>query len=240
VNKLISVLLIFLFFFCIPHLALAQKTEYEFASIEGLAEQEIARIVLPQIYQKMGETISITPLPANRAQYEANEGIKAGETLRIFSYGIENINLIRIPTPYYYLYTAAFSLKSNQVIVIDKNDLKKYKVGKVSSVKHTENITKGLNKVYNSNSTESLFQQLLLGNIDLALTNLSNGELMSQKSKFLEIQVVNPSLDKLNLFHYVHKSHQELVKPINLTIKQLQANGELAKMLAQAEEKILK
>ena len=239
-NKFLLPLFIFISSLLLSNSVLSQTAEYEFASIESLAEQEIARIVLPQIYQKIDKKIKITPLPANRAQYEANAGIKAGETLRIYSYGIENKDQIRVPTPYYYLYTSVFALTSKQIIVTEKDDLKKYKVGKVSGVKHTANITKGLDKVYNSNSTDSLFQQLLLGNIDIALTNLSDGELLLSKDKFSEVKVVNPALVKLDLFHYIHKNHQELVEPVNQAIKQLQANGELAKMLKQAEEIILK
>jgi hypothetical protein len=236
-NKLI--LSIFISNLLFSNLALSKAVKYQFASIEGLAEQEIARIVLPQIYQSIGKTISITPLPANRAQYEANTGIKAGETLRIYTYGIENTNQTRVPTPYYFLHTAAFSLKNNQVKITGKDDLKKYRVGKINGVKHTENITKGLNKIYNSNNTVSLFQQLLAGNIDVALTNLSDGELLLSKDKFSNVHVINPSLAKLDLFHYIHKSHQNLVEPINQAIKQLQANGELDKMLSIAEKAIL-
>jgi ABC-type amino acid transport substrate-binding protein len=94
--------------------------------------------------------------------------------------------------------------------------------------------------VYNSKNTVHLFQQLLLGNIDIALTNQVDGELTIKQNNLLGIKLINRSLAKLDLFHYIHKNHKNLVKPINETIKKLKANGELAKMLAQAEEIILK
>lgn len=242
-NKFFNPIFIFILSLFLPYVAFSQipgsEYEYEFASIEGLAEQEVARIVLPQIYKLIGKEITITPLPANRAQFEANSGIKAGESLRIYTYGIENQNQIRVPTPYYHLYTSVFSLKNSHLKVSNKNDLKKYKVGIITGVKHTENITKGLEKVYNSNNTKHLFQQLVLGNIDIALTNLSDGELMIKQERFTNIQVLNPSLTKLGLFHYIHKNHKDLIEPINNKIKQLQANGELAKIIAQAEKQVL-
>jgi polar amino acid transport system substrate-binding protein len=237
--KLISSILLYIVSGFIANIAFSQPADLEIASIEGLTEQEVARIVLPQIYQKIGKKITIHPLPANRAQYEANEGIKAGEALRIYTYGDENKNQIRVPTPYYSLDTAVFSLKKNQITINDKNDLAKYKIGKIIGVKHTNNITRGLQKVYNSKSTDRLFQQLLIGNIDIALTNFSNGKSKMNKAKFSEIEVVNPSLEQLDLFHYLHKSHQNLVEPINQIIKQLKTNGELAKMLSQAEKIII-
>ncbi|MEW6992355.1 substrate-binding periplasmic protein [Colwelliaceae bacterium 6441] len=231
------------FFFSCLYLIISfsvNSADYDFASIEYLTEQEIARIVLPQVYQRIGREISISPLPANRAQYEANSGIKDGEALRIFNYGLENKNLIRVPTPYYYLNTTVFSLKGKQITLTNKADLAHYKIGKVSGVKHTENITKGLSKVYNSTSTKHLFQQLLLGNIDIALTNLSNGLLTIKHNQFQKIEVINPSLEKLDLYHYIHKDHKYLVNPINMVILQMKESGELNKIIKEAETITLK
>ncbi|TWX56179.1 hypothetical protein [Colwellia hornerae] len=42
---------------------LPQTIHYNFASIELLIEQEVGRIVLPQIYKNIGIDITITPLP---------------------------------------------------------------------------------------------------------------------------------------------------------------------------------
>ncbi len=240
VLKAILIIILFFSMVSIPTIVNAQKVKYEFASIENLAEQEIARIVLPKIYQTINKKISIIPLPANRAQYEANTGIKAGEALRIYTYGLENKEVIRVPTPYYHLFTSVFSLAKNKINISNKSDLKKYKIGKVIGVKHTNNITQGLTNVYNSKNTVHLFQQLLLGNIDVALTNQVDGELTIKQNNLLGIKLINRSLAKLDLFHYIHKNHKNLVKPINETIKKLKANGELAKMFAQAEEIILK
>jgi hypothetical protein len=45
----------------ISKVAVAKNTNYNFVSIVGLAEQEIARVILPQIYQRINQSISITP-----------------------------------------------------------------------------------------------------------------------------------------------------------------------------------
>lgn len=83
---------------------------YDFASIELLIEQEVGRIVLTQVYENIGINITISPLPGKRAQYVANTGMKDGEIMRIWTYGDENPNTIRVPTPYYYLETMPFVL----------------------------------------------------------------------------------------------------------------------------------
>lgn len=209
-----------------------------FASIAQLGEQEVARIVLPQIYQKIGKSIHITPLPANRAQFEANSGIKDGEILRIYSYGAENPNVIRVPTPYYSLVTSVFSLKTNHFNITSKDDLKGYRVGRVRGVKHTNNATKNLSMVYDSSDTKQLFQQLLLGNIDVALTNYRDGLLTIEQLGTNQIKVINKEIAFEPLYHYLHVRNKALVPPLDNTIKKLTASGELATMLHLAEEQV--
>ncbi len=72
---------------------------FDFVSIEKLVEQEVGRVIIPKIYSKLGIEITITPMPGKRAQQMANSGIKDGEIMRIYSYGNETPNTIRVRTP---------------------------------------------------------------------------------------------------------------------------------------------
>lgn len=72
----------------------------------------MGRIVLTQVYKNIGINITISPLLGKRVQCSANSGIKDGEIMRIWTYGEENLNTIRVPTPYYYLETMPFVLKN--------------------------------------------------------------------------------------------------------------------------------
>jgi hypothetical protein len=165
--------------------------KYHFASIEYLIEQEIGRIVLPQIYKNIGIDITITPLPGQRAELEANNGKKDGEIMRIFSYGNENISSIRVPTPYYYLETMAFVRKGSLISINNKEDLKKYRLAKIRGVKHTHNITKGLANVYEMNSTANMFRMLNNGKVDVVLTNTIDGNLVLKKLGYENIRSIN-------------------------------------------------
>ena len=70
IKSLMKILLLVLCFVNTCHSA-----EYRFVSIQNLVEQEIGRLVLPQVYRKLGITISITPLPGKRAQAQAVSGV---------------------------------------------------------------------------------------------------------------------------------------------------------------------
>ncbi len=212
--------------------------QLNFASIVQLSEQQVAGIVLPQIYQKLGKTAIITPLPASRAQQEANSGVKDGEILRIFNYGLETPNVIRVPTPYYNLTTAAFSQLSSEINISKLADLAQYRIGIVRGVQHTKVATRGMPKVYKSNTSEQLFRQLAQGHIDIALTNYRDGIYTMKKLPPQTFKVLHKELAYEPLYHYINKQHANIVTEVDQIIKQLTANGELAKMLKQAEQQV--
>lgn len=219
--------------------ALIRHKVYEFASIQFLIEQEIGRIVLPQIYKNIGIEIDIIPFPGERAQLEANQGNKDGEIMRIWSYGDENDQSVRVPTPYYYLETVAFSLTKNKISVESSEDLKKYKLAKIRGVKHTNNITKGLTNVYVMNSTENMFKMLLSGKVDIVLTNSLDGEVVLKRLG-LEHKVTGAKpLATLPLYHYINQKNRNLVPLINAEILRIRNNGVLDNMISQAEQLVI-
>lgn len=241
--RLVCCLVVLLFVFTSTVSANSVKTktkaDFQFAAIERLVEQEIGKIVLTEIYQQLGFSIEISSFSGNRAQFEANSGQKAGEIMRIFSYGAENKNLIRVPTPYYSLVTSAFIRKDSKIKITKASHLNGHKIARVRGVKHTNNITRDLPNVSDSNSTEAIFKLLLQGNVDIALTNYIDGIEVLKRLKLENEIITGQPLAELKLYHYLHKDHQAQVSKVDNMIKQLKKNGELAKIVKSAERTIL-
>ena len=214
-------------------------TQYNFSSIEFLIEQEVGRLVLTEIYQNIGIDISITPLPAKRSQHLANSGGNDGEIMRIWTYGNENPNTIRVPTPYYYLETMPFVLTTSKININKKDDLANYRLTKIRGVKHTNNITQGMNNIYEMSNTEEMFKLLLNGRVDIALTNTIDGNLALTRLGYDNIKAMERPLAILPLYHYVHKDHKLLVPLIDQEIKQLRNSGALQRLIQKAENKII-
>ncbi|MGJ8679438.1 substrate-binding periplasmic protein [Paraglaciecola sp.] len=213
--------------------------EYHFVSIQNLVEQEVGRLVLPQIYRKLGIDITITPLPGKRAQAHATSGKSDGEIMRIYNYGIENPTTLRVPTPYYSLETMAFVKVGNGVRISNKEDLSRFRLGKVRGVKHTNYITQGLDNVTDHDSTEQIMRLVDRGMLDVALTNTTDG-LMALK--MLSISTVKPMekpLRKLALYHYIHEDHKALIPLLDAMIKEMTQTGELALITRAVEKEIL-
>ena len=218
---------------------LQAKEKYHFVSIEHLIEQEVGRLVLPEIYKKLNVAIDISPQPGRRAQAYAISGKKDGEIMRIWTYGIENPTTLRVPTPYYKLETMAFVKKNSNIIITTKEDLKKYKIIKVRGVKHTNNITAGLSNTNDIENTEKMMMFLQAGRADVALTNTVDGLLALKKLGYTNIVPMKQPLARLDLYHYVHEKNKDIISLVNTAIVDMKKSGELEKIIHKAEEKII-
>lgn len=213
--------------------------DYSFAAIRGLIEQDVGRLIMPKVYEKLGFTIDIEPMPGDRAQKEATSGEKDGEIMRIFTYGEENPTTIRVPTPYYQLETMGFVHRDSSIVINSKEDLANYRLVKVRGVKHTNNISSGMPDVHNIKNTTNMMEFLHRGRADIALTNTVDGILVLKQMGYSHIIPLGQPLAVLDLFNYIHEDHAELVPVVDAVIKDMIATGELAEVIKNAEEKII-
>jgi len=217
---------------------LCQAQDYKFGSINHLVEQKIGKIVISKIYRDLGLTIKISELPAKRAQLEAINGISDGEIMRIFSYGIEHPTVHRVPTPYYALETMAFVRRDSGIKISSKEDLMNYRLARVRGVKHTDNISQDSANVVNLNSTKQLMQFVAAGRADVALTNTVDGLMALQE---LGIDTLVPSeraLARLDLYHYIHQDHLNLIPLVDSKIKSMKESGALSRIIKSAESSV--
>jgi ABC-type amino acid transport substrate-binding protein len=215
------------------------KADFRFAAIEHLFEQQVGIAVLEEVYKKLGYQIEVASYPARRAQVEAANGMVDGEVMRIWSYGEQNPQLIRVPTPYYSLNTTAFFNKESQLTVTSLSDLSSYKIVVVRGVKHTADVTDGLVDVEHLSSSDKLMHFVLRGRADLALTNKMDGLLNIRKLKLGEQMSYSPPLAVFPLYHYIHQSQQQLVDKVDRVIISMLRSGELARIIQQTEQKLL-
>lgn len=217
---------------------ISMAEDYKLVSIEGLYEQQVGQIVLPALYKKLGIDITITAMPGKRAMMEAVSGRKDGEIMRIWSYGTEYPDMVRIPTPYYQLETMAFFQEGDDIHVTSIKDLANYSVLKVRGVKHTNNITAGLMNVYDYDDTESMLRALSSHGNKVALTHTQDGLFSINKFNFKGIQRIAKPLATFPLYHYVHKKNFHLVERLDRVIISMKQSGELDKLIQSAEKQV--
>lgn len=226
----------FLLLLALTQISYAQQ--YHFAAISNLYEQEVGEIILTDVYRRAGLEMKVTRMPGQRAIREATSGRVDGEIMRIWSYGIEHPELVRVPTSYYFLETMAFFKEGSGVEVNSVEDLADYSVLKVRGVKHTNAITKGLTKVYNYDNTKAMLNALDKDRTNVAVTHRGDGLFAIQKHGLTNINSSEYPMFSFPLYHYVYKEKRHLVDKIDRIILAMKASGELDVLIRNAEKQV--
>ncbi len=214
----------------------ATAADLDLAANEKAIEQQIAAMVLTDIYAKLKMTIKVEPLPGKRANQLALDGTKDGEVARITPYAERNPPLLRVDPPYYHLTTAVFAKTGRKLIIQSKDDLARYRVGVVRGVAHAEKAVEGLANVTVVDKYEQLYRMIDAGRIDLGVDTGINGHAEIAALGFKEIEQVG-DIAGYDLHHILHPRHEALVPKVSAVIKAMQASGELDKLVKAYEKK---
>jgi len=213
--------------------------EYNFVRIQGLAEQAVGERLLMEVYDRAGIEISITPMPGSRALQEAASGRMDGETLRVFALGENEPRLIRVPTPLSDLQTSVFVPKSSRIQINDASELNDHTSVVVIGVLHTKAITAGVRNVTEVPDPATMFRMVQSGRVEMALTSALDGQAKLAEEGITDLVALEPALKTLELYHYVHEDHADLVPIIDAVVQEMKASGELQELRAQFEADLL-
>lgn len=235
-SKYISIVIFLLFL----NSAAYGKETYNFVSMKNIIIEDVGKIIVPKIFEKINIKLNVTPMPAKRAENEVFTGKKDGEVMRIWSYLKSNPNTIRVPTSYYDLKTTAFVRSDSNIKIDSVEDLKNYKLVKQFGVKHTNNITLKIKNVVDVNSKEALMSFLQSNRAEVALTSSLDGDFTLKKLNINDIIKIQKPLAKFKVYIYIHKKYESLVPKVDAAIKQMKESKELEEIIKLAEQEVLK
>lgn len=213
--------------------------EVNLARNEKAAEQSVAALILTEVYQKIGITPIIQPLPGARANLVTLAGDKDGEVARIATYVVKNPTLIKIEPGYYHLVSTAFAKADQNITIKSSADLKKYRVGIVRGIAHAKVASEGVAVVEEVTTYQQMFQMLDAGRIDVAIDTGINGAYMVKKMGLADVKPVG-ELGRLELFHILAPKKSSLAPKVAATLKALKSSGDLDRMVAKHERAFLK
>ncbi|MBT8367002.1 MAG: transporter substrate-binding domain-containing protein [Deltaproteobacteria bacterium] len=209
-----------------------------FTQIVDTPDQAIGAVIVKAAYKKLGIPVKFEILPGRRALAESSEGRADGEVHRIVEIGNQYPTLLRVPTPINYIEQSVFS-KKHEFEVTDCPALQGYQIGIVRGVKHSQLCTQGMENVIAGDDLTGVMRMLNAGRVDLLITARINGLLMAKELKLEAIKALSPPLSRFWAYHYLHKSHKDLVPIIDNVFKAMQESGEMEALRAQAVQKLL-
>ncbi len=183
--------------------------------------------ILTQAYSNLNMEIITTPILGRRSLLLSNSGQLDGELIRAPIVARDYKNLIQIPTPLYRFEAYAYAIEPIPNIH-SWNDLRDYKVGHLIGVVLYEEHTKHMDRQL-SHNYDALLSILTRGAIDIAVMERYHF-LTRAKSGFHQ----SPTpLNTGHVFHYLHKSHAEIVPLVNAEIAKMTQTGEVSKIIEQ-------
>jgi polar amino acid transport system substrate-binding protein len=210
-----------------PH---AQTTTLNFAvTSDDRFSKTMAQRVLSAAYKELGIEVAFTPLPIRRgyAQAEAGEVDGLGMTVSLELAP----SLLRIDVPISYEETAVYATRRD-FVPNGFASLQPFLIGHIAGVRYFEQRLQGM-RTDPAPNLEALFRKLELGRTDLVTESRFNGCLIKQLG-LTRVQLLQPSLEILPGFHFIHNKHAALVPRITAVLRKMDADGSIKKIQAAA------
>ncbi len=195
----------------------------KFSGIKNSVNHKICARMLEKVYENLGIRIRIQAFPANRALILSNSGEFDGEVQRIDGIEENYPNLIKVPEPIFVLEASVF-VKNAEITIEGWSSLKTYRIGIPRGIKYLESNTDGMNPVIAS-SIAQLFYLLDAERIDVVIISTNYGKEFMEKHPSMKINLIEPPIIKVPLYHYLHKKHQAIVPFVTNNIRQLKKEG---------------
>lgn len=206
----------------------AKALTLNFSGIDGSQNHEAVCRVLRVAYDKLGYELDITTAPARRSIEMVNAGQFDGEVQRISVVGDSFDNILRVPVPILETHWRAYTLDPD-LKATSWSDLQGRKVGAVNGTWYVRKLPPDLE--LHLTTTENLEQMLVHGRLDVIIVST----LTAQEFEFEHYPLETPEL-ALELYHYLHKRHQDLLPQITDVLSDMKEAGAFAALLADTSD----
>ena len=203
----------------------------------GAPTAKVTEQILREAYKRIGIQIQIKEFPAERSLLMSNEGQSDGDVNRIKEVEKLYTNLIRVPIVVNTVEWVAFS-NNVRFPVEGWESLKPYKIALRRGMKIAEIKTEGMSREVVT-TDEQIFKLLDIGRVDVAVSDLLTGRIELKRLNLESIFKLEPPLTTVELYHYLHKKHENLVAKITESLQTMENEGEIRRIREQAEEELL-
>jgi polar amino acid transport system substrate-binding protein len=202
-------------------------------------DQHVGGEILREIYARLDIKIDFIDVEAKRALALSNAGETDGEIQRIANISKDYPALIQLSPPINYIEPTVFTT-TLKFDVQGWESIRDYQVGIVRGVGSSEAGTRGMLHVERATSLSDLIEMLDRDRFDLLVTDLFSGRVEIKKMHLeSRIQPILPPLERIYVYHYLHKRHQALVPRVEAVIQKMTESGELEQLRAQLVSEML-
>ena len=193
--------------------------------IESDFNEDYMERLLTEAYQRIGVDVEYVQYPAKRALYTSNLGKTDGEMARIKGVDNEFQNLLMTDVPISSIDIVVFT-KNKNIRVDGWQSLKPYSIAVPRGIRVIEKGTTGM-EVSVFNTTEKILKLVSMGRYDVAILTRIDGLGYVKKLNITNLTILEPPVAKVDLYHYLHKKHENLLPKINSSLINLKESGRM-------------
>ena len=190
------------------------------------------QLILAKAYAQLGYQLKFLSLSPEQGILESSSGRTDGETFRTIEGAKNYPDLIRVNVPVGITRLQAYTVRRDiKILAADPvASLAPYTFGILKGHKAIEVLTTGMkNRQIFANQDEAI---TALGEkkVDLVILSPAVAKAALAKSKYSKaITVLEPPIYVDNLYHFIHKKHQDLVPKLEVVLKEFQSKGVMAR-----------
>ena len=197
---------------------------------------DIGVLVVKAAYDKLGVAVKFEPYPLLRSLALADAGSIDGDVMRVAEAGSQYPNLLRVDVPINYFEITAYA-RTPCMTLGGWSDLRGRRISYERGVLAIERRLKGMDTVAADNMSE-LFRLLERGMVDVAVGTGLETDLVWRGLKDERLCKVSGTLERVPLFHFLHKRHAALVLRLQAELLAMQKRGEIDAILRREGKRL--
>ena len=217
--------------------SIADTQALTFSAGKDNVVHQVASAVLLKAYARIGITPQFVYMPLQKSLDMSNAGQTDGETARVKAITRLYPNLVEVPVAINFVEGIAFS-KDSTVQIHKWGDLQSYKIAVVRGAKFIEISTDDMNRVLVEEFKDA-FTLLDNNEVDLVVAPKITGIYITHKLQLKDIHPVGSVLQKLDLYHFLHKNNAHLVPQLTQVLESMQQSGEITFIRASYHNQLL-
>ncbi|MEJ6006700.1 ABC transporter substrate-binding protein [Paucibacter sp. AS339] len=195
----------------------------------------IAAQVLHEAYKRAGLQLEVIHMPGERSLLSANNGQTDGELYRKAGLETAYPNLLMVPVALMRYEIVAFSKRSD-INLQGWDSLRPYRFDFIKGIKIIEDNTVGM-RFETVASMRQAFSKLMLDRCDLVLMNRISGLATLRALKLEGIHPLSPPLASFPVYHYLHKSHADLLPRLSKILRELEQEKFMQRVQDEVQSK---
>lgn len=205
------------------------QEEIVIATRQNAITNRFAELVLKQAYGEVGIPVRFQVYPDARSIIEADLGRADGEMARLEPVLKQYPNLRKVPVPIFYSELSAFVTADHTLKITDWGSLNGLSLATIQGFKYVQNKTAAYKpRIYQT--SDKVIEMVRNNRIDVGVLNRFLGQLAAKRMNAEHVVDISPPLDRLPVFHMVHKRHETLIPKLSAVLEKMRASGELNRM----------